>query len=647
MLAGAEVAGRYRLVEVLGRGGFGEVWRATDLLKDRGVAIKFLGREVAESGPVWLGKFKQEARIAVRLEHPGITRVDDFGEYDGQWYLVMELLHGETLAAELARYPGGLPVERARSVIAQVAEALAAAHEAGVVHRDLKPANVMALAGDRVKICDFGIARWQDAATSQTLRGRLTGTPLYMSPEQWRGGDIDHRADLYSLGCVLYALLTGRPPFAGESLPVLMARHLSADPPPLRRIRPDIPADLDRLVGDLLAKDPAARPATAEAVAARLTTRAGEEDSTLRSWTEPEGENDGEDSGADDEGAGAARSGGSDSGGEGAARRLLSGAEDRVRYVDASEHAPPGLPRLAAVWWRIDPGHADRLLEEAERRAAKARIAGRRACALAEIARARAVQDPRDAERLLNEAVAVTRHHRSLFEEDLGSSPFDGPDGQRAALAVIAGVMAGLDPGRAERIAGDIDLPRARVEALLNVAEGCPERAVRLLEEAESVTGGQVADKEQGPLVVRTAVLWAGIDPGRAERLARTIVRAPGQPIALARVAAGCARPDRERAVRLLEEAEGLARALGRWRRRWPLAEVAAGWAVLDAGRAERIAAAISGRGQRRAALAEITAAYARTDPERAERLAAVIPGHWSVEQTAKVSAAFLTGERP
>ncbi|WP_192808567.1 serine/threonine-protein kinase [Actinomadura montaniterrae] len=634
VLVGAEVAGRYRLAGVLGRGGFGEVWRATDLLRDREVAIKFLGREVAEAGPVWLGKFKQEARIAVRLTHPGITRVDDFGEYDGQWYLVMELLHGESVAAELARHAGGLPVERVRSVTVQVVEALAVAHAAGVVHRDLKPANLMALSGGRVKICDFGIARWHDAPTAQTLHGRQVGTPLYMSPEQWRSGDIDQRADLYSLGCVLYALLTGRPPFTGESLAMLMARHLNADPPPLRQLRPDVPADLEQIAQDLLAKDPADRPASAEAVAARLMPQTVGRQAVARSVTNGE---------HDDEGEVAARSGM----GERVARRLLSGAEDRARFLDASEHAPPELPRLAAVWWRMDPERADRLLVEAEKRAAKARVAGRRACALAEIARAYTSHDRRDAERLLNEAVAVVRHHRSLFEEDLGPSPFDGPDGQRAALAAVAGVMAVLDPEHAERLARDIDLPRAQAEALLNVAAACPDRAGRLLEQAETVTRGQVDGKQQGPLLVRIAVLWAAIAPERAERLARGIVRVPGHRIALARVAAGCAESDRERSVRLLEETEGSARALGRWQRRWPLAEVAAGWALIDPERAERVADAISGKGNRRLALAEIAAAYARTEPERAEELMATIPGPWSAEQTAKVATAFLTGQRP
>ncbi|MEU6744808.1 serine/threonine-protein kinase [Spirillospora sp. NPDC046719] len=637
MLVGDEVAGRYRLVGVLGRGGFGEVWRAIDLLRDQEVAIKFLGRDVAEAGPVWLGKFKQEARIAVRLTHPGITRVDDFGEYGGQWYLVMELLHGESVAVELGRHAGGLPVERARSVTAQVVEALAVAHRAGVVHRDLKPANLMALAGGRVKICDFGIARWHDAPTSQTLHGRLAGTPLYMSPEQWRSGDIDQRADLYSLGCVLYALLTGCPPFTGESPAVLMARHLNAEPPPLRQLRPDVPADLEQIAQDLLAKDPAARPATAEAVAARLISRAAGQRVVPRSITRGEHDRDG------NGGEGTTRS----SKGERAARRLLSDAEDRARYLDASEHAPPELPRLAAVWWRIDPERADRLLVEAEKRAAKARVAGRRACALAEIARAYTTRDRRDAERLLNEAVAVVRHHRSLFEEDLGPSPFDGPDGQRAALATVAGVMAVLDPEHAERLARDIDRPHAQAEALLNVAGVCPDRAERLLEQAETVTSGQVDGKHQGPLLVRMAVLWAAIAPERAERLARGIVRAPGHRIALARVAAGCTDSDRGRAVRLLEETEGLARALGRWQRRWPLAEVAAGWALIDPERAERVADSISGKGHRRMALAEIAAAYARTEPEHAERLMGAIPGHWSAEQTAKVATAFLTGQRP
>ncbi|WP_106396429.1 WD40 repeat domain-containing serine/threonine protein kinase [Actinocorallia populi] len=270
MRVGLELAGRYRLVRSVGRGGFGEVWAADDLLLDRSVAVKFLYREVVSKSPVWLSKFKQEARIAARLDHPGITAVDNVGEYDGQWYLVMEFLPGRDLARELESHPSGLPVDRALDLGAQVAEALAAAHGHGIVHRDLKPGNLMLLDGDRVKICDFGIARIAEATATHTLNGTVTGTPAFMAPEQWLGGAVDHRTDLYALGGILYALLTGGTPFPGPSVPALMGQHLHVPPTPPGEARAGIPAEADRLVLDLLAKDPDRRPASAARVGEAL-----------------------------------------------------------------------------------------------------------------------------------------------------------------------------------------------------------------------------------------------------------------------------------------------------------------------------------------------------------------------------------------
>ena len=265
-----QLAGRYLLERRLAHGGFAEVWRGADQLHGRPVAIKVLFPEAA-GAPQWLSKFRAEARIAARLAHPGITSVDDFGEYDGRWYLVMEFLEGHDLAVEIGRYPGGLPLERVRSFAAQIADALVAAHAHGVIHRDLKPGNVMVLANGLSKITDFGIARSPHATADQTIRGRVVGTPAYMAPEQWRGDEIDHRVDLYALGCILYALLTGRPPFTGDSVAALMGQHLSAVPGPVSALRPDVPPDLERLAHALLAKEAADRPADAAAVVAWLT----------------------------------------------------------------------------------------------------------------------------------------------------------------------------------------------------------------------------------------------------------------------------------------------------------------------------------------------------------------------------------------
>ncbi|GAA0943024.1 WD40 repeat domain-containing serine/threonine protein kinase [Actinocorallia libanotica] len=270
MRAGAELAGRYVLVRSLGRGSFGEVWEAGDLLHDRRAAIKFLYPEIAATDPLWLEKFKQEARIGVRVRHSGITAVDNIGEYEGQWYLAMEFLDGHDLARETAARPGGLAVPRVTALGALIADALAAAHKDGVVHRDLKPGNIMLLDGDRIKICDFGIAHIADLTATHSLSGRRVGTPAYMAPEQWLGDPVDHRTDLYALGGILYTMLTGRTVFPGPSVSALMGQHLNQEPVAPSEIRAGIPAELDRIVLELLAKTPSDRPDSAERVRAAL-----------------------------------------------------------------------------------------------------------------------------------------------------------------------------------------------------------------------------------------------------------------------------------------------------------------------------------------------------------------------------------------
>ncbi|MFG1812072.1 WD40 repeat domain-containing serine/threonine protein kinase [Streptomyces sp. NPDC049040] len=274
MRAGEQIAGRYRLDRRLGRGGMGEVWQAYDLSLGRHVAVKVLLEVEAEHEA--LQRFRREASIGARLQHPGITVVHDVGQHDGRLFLVMELLEGTDLAHLLARStPGGLPIAEALDLGAQAAEALAAAHAREVVHRDLKPANLFLAADGRLKICDFGIAWTSEATEGLTVTGRPFGSPPYMAPEQWRGEHVTVRCDLYALGCVLYALLSGAPPFpSGEHPWALMRRHLEDVPPPVRSVRAGIPAGVEALVAELLAKDPDARP---DAVAAgrRLREAAG------------------------------------------------------------------------------------------------------------------------------------------------------------------------------------------------------------------------------------------------------------------------------------------------------------------------------------------------------------------------------------
>jgi serine/threonine protein kinase len=270
---GLELGGRYRLDEPIGAGGMGDVWRGLDLRLRRPVAIKILPTDLAADQAA-VERFRREAETTAGLQHPGITVTFDIDEHRDEQetliFLVMELLTGRDLRTVLNQAPHGLPIELAVSLIAQAADALAAAHSRGIVHRDIKPANLFLLDDGRVKLCDFGIARLGDA-TQLTASGNFIGTPLYMAPEQFRAEPLDARSDLYSLGCVLYELLVGGPPFESVTNPAaIMYKHFNEAPVPPRSRRPDVPEHVERLTLALLAKDPAGRPPSASAVVASL-----------------------------------------------------------------------------------------------------------------------------------------------------------------------------------------------------------------------------------------------------------------------------------------------------------------------------------------------------------------------------------------
>lgn len=259
----AVLAGRYRLDELIGRGGTGEVWRGYDLRPGWAVAVKILSAEVADAAT--RERFAREARTAARVVHPNVVTVLDMGEHEDRPYLVMELLTGRDLAAELAER-GPLSVSETCHLVRQAALGLDAAHRAGVVHRDVKPANLHLGAGGALKVVDFGTARVAtEAAMRLTSVGSVIGTAAYLSPEQILGEPGNTASDLYALGCVCYELLCGRPPFVGAATEVI-SQHVRDRPDPLRRYRSDVPVELERLVLALLEKDPAARPTGGEVV---------------------------------------------------------------------------------------------------------------------------------------------------------------------------------------------------------------------------------------------------------------------------------------------------------------------------------------------------------------------------------------------
>ncbi|MEO3782445.1 protein kinase [Actinocorallia sp. B10E7] len=261
------LAGRYALEEELGRGGMGVVYRATDLELGRDVAVKLLPEQFSKQ-PGFLARFQREARVAAGLSHPHVAVVHDIGQDGDAPYLVMELVAGRTMSE--AAGGAAMEPEHVASVAVDVLDALEHCHARGIVHRDIKPSNIMldeAGVRPRVKVMDFGIARLlSDTATRLTATGMLIGTPAYLSPEQANGEDALPASDLYSLGCVLYELLTGRPPFTGDSPTVVLLGHLQRTPQPPSALRPGLAPEWDRIVMTALAKAPEERFASATAM---------------------------------------------------------------------------------------------------------------------------------------------------------------------------------------------------------------------------------------------------------------------------------------------------------------------------------------------------------------------------------------------
>ena len=258
--------GHYRITAAIGAGGMGEVYRATDSKLGRDVAIKMLPAAVAQD-PERLARFEREARSLAALNHPNIVTIFSVEEADGSRFLAMELVEGESLDTLLA--PGGLPLSRFFEIAVPLADALSAAHERGIVHRDLKPANVMVTREGRVKVLDFGLAKLEAAGSNPNLtstptesraeltsEGQVFGTVAYMSPEQARGGKVDARSDVFSLGVVLYQMVTGERPFQGASAVDMISSILRDTPPSVTDRRGDLPPHLARILRRCLEKEP-------------------------------------------------------------------------------------------------------------------------------------------------------------------------------------------------------------------------------------------------------------------------------------------------------------------------------------------------------------------------------------------------------
>ncbi|ACU53058.1 serine/threonine protein kinase with PASTA sensor(s) [Acidimicrobium ferrooxidans DSM 10331] len=243
---------RYQPIAKIARGGMADVYEARDLLLDRLVALKVLFAELS-TNPTFVERFRREAQSAAALSHPNIVSVYDWGPANGTYFIAMELVSGQTLA-QLIRTVGVVPPDQAASIGADVALALAFAHRHGVVHRDIKPSNVLITEDGIVKVADFGIARAVANDEDLTQTGSVLGTATYISPEQARGEDLDGRSDIYSLGIVLYEMLTGTPPFLGETPIAVAYKHVTEAPTPLRNVNPRVSAELETVVMRCLAK---------------------------------------------------------------------------------------------------------------------------------------------------------------------------------------------------------------------------------------------------------------------------------------------------------------------------------------------------------------------------------------------------------
>src|SRR5215210_2606064 len=253
-MVGEVLSGRYEVEELVGVGGMSSVYRAHDRLLGRMVALKVLHQQYTEDAD-YVERFRREARSVASLSHPNIVTVIDRGEHEGRPFIVFEYVDGENLKKQIERL-GPAPVDEALELGLQIARGLSFAHQNGLVHRDVKPQNVLLNGDGQAKVTDFGIARSLDVQHGMTQTGTVLGTSDYIAPEQAQGERVDEHSDVYSLGVVLYELLTGEVPFPGENFVAVAMRHINEPPPPIRDRRPDVSPRLEAAVHRAMAKDP-------------------------------------------------------------------------------------------------------------------------------------------------------------------------------------------------------------------------------------------------------------------------------------------------------------------------------------------------------------------------------------------------------
>ena len=262
MTTPTQLTERYQVMSHLARGGMADVYQGQDTLLNRSVAIKVLHSQFS-ADEAFVKRFRREAQAAANLSHPNIVGIYDWGQAGGTYFIVMEIVDGRSLR-DVLKSEGALLSRRATEIAAETAAALSVAHSAGLVHRDVKPGNILLAKDGTVKVTDFGIARAWDDSQELTRTGAVMGTATYFSPEQAQGAPADERSDVYALGVVLYEMLTGRPPFMGDSPMSVAFQHVSTEAPPPSSLNPDVPKSLDAVVAKALRKDPAGRYQSAE-----------------------------------------------------------------------------------------------------------------------------------------------------------------------------------------------------------------------------------------------------------------------------------------------------------------------------------------------------------------------------------------------